>query len=570
MFSVIRGCSRVRGNGGVKLKQCDLVIVGGGPAGYVAAIRAAQLGGKVILVERDTLGGTCLNRGCIPTKALLHSVEVLETARSGQSYGVNVGEVSIDFTKMLSHKNAVINTLVTGVRYLMRSNAIEVIKGSGRVISPTEVEVDAGRQQAVRAAKIILATGSVPAAVPIPGVDGSGVITSSEALQLAEVPRSLLIIGGGAIGLEFATIFAKLGAVVTIVEMLPRIIPTEDQELSLALNRVLERGGIKVLTGTQVSRIEDGAEGGKLISVVSREGEQQLAAELVLVAVGRQPDIEGLGLEGLAVKTERGSIAVSDRMETSIAGIYAAGDVIGGIQLAHVASAEGEVAVENALGKNSVIDYRVVPRCIYTMPEVAAVGLTESQARAAGLNLKVAKFPFTANPRALILGQPDGFVKILSDAGSGEIFGIHIFGPQATELIAEAALAIKMEATVSEIAATIHAHLTANPQAQRTDLLPAHPNPPPPRNSLTTNSKISQRPDDNLFQVADIPMDTQTILSQIQNGISNQLPGPMIGYITTPAGMPDRDTLPGQCFLGDNYIFNNTGTPNGEHRRVLK
>jgi len=452
------------------LKQSDVVIVGGGSAGYVAAIRASQLGGKVILIEKDALGGTCLNRGCIPTKALLHSVEILELLRGGKEYGVSVGELSIDFTKMMSRKDAVVNTLVTGVQYLMRSNAIEVIKGAGKVISPTEVEVDSGQQEAVRAARIVLTPGSVPSVVPIPGVDGSGVITSDDALQLSEIPQSLLVIGGGAIGVEFATIFAKLGTRVTIVEMLPQIIPTEDQELSISLRRVLERDGIKIFTSAQVSRIEDDPEGDKLISVVTGEGEQKLTAELVLVAVGRKSNIEGLGLERVGIKTERGSIAVNDRMETNIPGIYAAGDAIGGILLAHVASAEGEVAVENALGKDSVIDYKVVPRCIYTMPEVAAVGLTESQAREEGLNLKVGKFPFTANPRAVILGQPGGFVKVLSDAKSGEIFGIHIFGPQATELISEATLAMKMEATVSEISSTIHAHPTLSEAIRETAL----------------------------------------------------------------------------------------------------
>ena len=444
--------------------------MGGGPAGYVAAIRASQLGGKVILIEKDALGGTCLNRGCIPTKALLHSVEILESVRGGKDYGVSVGELSIDFTKMMSHKDAVVNTLVTGVQYLMRSNAIEVIKGTGKVISPTEVEVDSGQQEAVKASRIILTPGSVPSVVPIPGVDGSGVITSNEALQLSEIPQSLLVIGGGAIGVEFATIFAKLGTKVTIVEMLPQIIPTEDHELSMSLKRVLEKDEIKIFTSAQVSRIEDDPEGDKLISVATEEGKQKLTAELVLVAVGRKPNIDGLGLARVGIKTERGSITVNDRMETNIPGIYAAGDAIGGVQLAHVAFAEGEVAVENALGKDSVIDYRVVPRCIYTMPEVAAVGLTEGQAREEGLNLKVGRFPFTANPKALILGQPNGFVKVLSDAESGEIFGIHIFGPQATELISEAALAIRMEATVSEISSTIHAHPTLSEAVRETAL----------------------------------------------------------------------------------------------------
>ena len=442
------------------MKQSDVVIVGGGPAGYVAAIRASQLGGKVILIERDSLGGTCLNRGCIPTKALLHSVGVLESARKGKDYGVNVEGISIDFVKMMSHKNTVVNTLVTGVQYLMKSNAIEIIKGTGKVISPTEVEVDSGQKENVKGNSIILTPGSIPSVVPIPGVDGSGVITSDDALQLTEIPDSLLVIGGGAIGVEFATIFAKLGTEVTIVEMLPQIIPTEDLELATSLKGVLEKDGIKILTSTQVKSIEDDSEGDKLVTITTGEAEQKLTAELVLVAVGRKPNIAGLGLEEVGIKTERGSITVNDRMETSIPGIYAAGDAVGGILLAHVASAEGEVAVENALGKDAVMDYGVVPRCIYTMPEIAAVGLTESQAKEKGLNLKVGRFPFTANSKALILGQRDGFIKVLSDAGSGEIFGVHIFGPQATELIPEATLAMEMEATVSEISSTIHAHPT--------------------------------------------------------------------------------------------------------------
>jgi len=452
------------------LKQSDVVIVGGGPAGYVAAIRASQLGGKVILIEKNSLGGTCLNRGCIPTKALLHSVGILESARRGKDYGINVGELIIDFAKMMSHKDAVVNTLVTGVQYLMRNNNIEVIKGTGKLISPTEIEVDSGQKEVVKAAKVVLAPGSVPSVVPIPGVDGSAVITSDDILQLAEIPRSLLVIGGGVIGVEFATIFAKLGTKVTTVEMLPQIIPTEDQELSVSLKRVLERDGIKIFNNAQVNRIEDNPGGGKLVSVTTGEGEQKLTAELVLVAVGRKSNIAGLGLEKVGIKTERGSVVVNDRMETNIPGIYAAGDAVGGIQLAHLASTEGEVAVENALGEKSVIDYRVVPRCIYTMPEVAAVGLTESQAREEGLNLRVGRFPFTANPKAVILGQPDGFIKVLSDTRSGEIFGIHIFGPQATELISEAALAMRIKATVSEISSTIHAHPTLSEAVRETAL----------------------------------------------------------------------------------------------------
>ncbi|MBN1383129.1 MAG: dihydrolipoyl dehydrogenase [Deltaproteobacteria bacterium] len=440
------------------MKPNDVVIIGGGPAGYVAAIRVSQLGGKAILIEKDSLGGTCLNRGCIPTKALLHSVGILEAVRKANDYGVTVGEIVVDFVKMMNRKDRIVNTMVKNIGSLMKSNAVDVINGQAEVISPTEVAVDHGQRESVKCDRIILAPGSVPSSVPIPGVEGSGVITSNEALQLSKVPQSLLIIGGGVIGVEFATIFAKLGTKVTIVEMLPQIIPTEDPELAGALKRILERSRIKIFTGTQVTRIEDDSEGNKLISVTNGEAEEVLMAELVLVAVGRKPNIEGLGLESVGIKTERGKILVNDRMETNVPGIYAAGDAIGGVLLAHVASAEGEVAAENALGKDSVMDYTVVPHCIYTAPEVASIGLTENQAREKGIDFKVGNFPFAANPKAMIIGQRDGFVKIVSDAGSGDILGIHIFGHQATELIAEAAVALKLKASVADVAATIHAH----------------------------------------------------------------------------------------------------------------
>jgi dihydrolipoamide dehydrogenase len=441
------------------LKPSDVVIIGGGPAGYVAAIRASQLGGKAVLIEKDSLGGTCLNRGCIPTKALLHHVGILESVRKAGDYGISVGEIIVDFVKMMKNKDTLVNTLVTNIGSLMKGNAIEVIKGEAEIISPTEVAVDHGQRESIRCDRIILAPGSVPSSVPIPGVDGSGVITSNEALQLSKVPQSLLIIGGGVIGVEFATIFAKLGTKVTIVEMLPQIIPTEDPEVARTLKRILERGGgIKILTGTQVNRIEDGPEGNKLISVATGEAEQKLTAELVLVAVGRKPNIAGLGLEKVGINTERGKILVNNRMETNVPGVYAAGDAIGGVLLAHVASAEGEVAAENALGKDAVMDYTVVPHCIYTMPEVASIGWTENQARENGRDFKLGRYPFAANPKAMIIGQRDGFVKVINDAGSGEIFGIHIFGHQATELIAEAAVAMKSKASVADVAATIHAH----------------------------------------------------------------------------------------------------------------
>jgi len=444
------------------MTQSDLIVIGGGTGGYMAAIRASQLGAKVILVEKEVLGGTCLNWGCIPTKALLRGAELVSLVAKSQEYGVNVGEVTVDFTRMMARKQQIVQTHVTGLQGLMRSNGVEVIKGVATLASPAQIQVDTGtgEKQTLEASRIILAPGSVAATIPIPGSDSSAVITSKEALQLTEIPQSMVIIGGGAIGVEFSTIFAGLGATVTVVEMLPQIIPTEDHELALFLQDSLQKKGIEVLTGTTVSAIEDEAGGEKSVTVKTGEGERKIKAQMVLMAVGRRPNTEGLGLEGAGVGTERGRIVVNEKMETGVPGVYAVGDAIGGILLAHVAGAEGEVAAENALGKASQIDYRVVPRCIYTMPEIAAVGMTENQAREEGFDIAVGKFPFMANGKATVLGERDGMVKMVADAGSGEVLGVHIVGPHATDLIGEAALCMKMEGTIEEILSTIHAHPT--------------------------------------------------------------------------------------------------------------
>lgn len=443
------------------MKESDVVVIGGGPGGYTAAIRASQLGAKVTLVEKDMLGGTCLNWGCIPTKALLRGTELANLARKGKDYGVNVGEVTIDFTQMMTHKEEVIRALGRGVRSLMSSNGIRVVKGVATLVSPrqVQVEVDTGEKQTIEARKIILAPGSIAAALPVPGADGPGVITSKEALQLSEIPQSMVVIGGGAIGVEFSTIFAGLGTTITIIEMLPEIIPTEDHEVSLFLQNSLQRKGMEVLTGAKVGGIED-EPGGKLVTVSTEAGERKIKAQLVLIAVGRKPNTERLGLEQLGVKAEGGRILVNQKMETNVPGIYAVGDAIGGILLAHVASVEGEIAAENAMGKSSVVDYRVVPRCIYTMPEIAAVGMTEKEARGERVDVAVGRFPFTANGKAAILGEREGFVKVVADSGSGQVLGIHVLGPHATDLIAEAALCMKMGGTFEEISSTIHAHPT--------------------------------------------------------------------------------------------------------------
>lgn len=439
----------------------DVLVIGGGPGGYVAAIRAAQLGGKVVLVERDKLGGTCLNRGCIPTKALLKSTEYLLVPREAAEMGVNLKLESFDLQKMKGRKDRVVAQLAGGVQYLLRKNKIELIEGTARISGPGAVEATdrKGRTARRSARKIIIATGSKPAALPVPGGDHPLVITSEDALQLDSVPGKVVIVGGGAVGIEFAFIYRNLGSEVTLVEMMPQLLPQMDAEVVEILEKTMRGQGIAVYTGAQVERIED-APGGLAVLVSAPGGSLRLEAGQVLAAAGRAPDTEGLGLEAAGVKTERGRIVVNEYMETSVPGIYAIGDVTGGILLAHVASAEGMAAAENAMGGTSAVDYKVVPGCIYSTPEVAGVGLTEKQAREQGYKVLVGKFPFAASGKAVAVGAPVGLAKIVADERFGEILGVHLVGERATDLIAEAALAIKLEATADEIIDTIHAHPT--------------------------------------------------------------------------------------------------------------
>ena len=441
------------------MEEKDVVIIGGGPAGYVAAIRASQLGAEVALIEKDKLGGTCLHRGCIPTKTLLRGVELISLVNKAKNYGINTGEVTVDIAKMMKRKDKIVQMLEIGIHSLMKSNTIEVIKGRGELISATQVEVETekGQKRAIQTKRIILAPGSIPAAVHIPGADSPGVINTNDALKLHQIPESMVIIGGGAIGIEFATIFAKLGVRITLVEMLPQIIPAEDSELALSLEKSLAKDGVQIFTGAQAIGIEDKPSGAKLVIISTGQGERKCEAQLVLITTGREPNIEGLGLERIGVAITKDGIKTNEKMETNIAGIYAAGDAAGGILLAHVASAEGMIAAENALGGNSKIDYEVVPRCIYTMPEIGTVGITAKEAERKGLPVKVGIFPLAANSKALILGERGGFIKIVTHAESGEILGFHIFGPQATELVAEATLAMNMKGTVHEILSTLHA-----------------------------------------------------------------------------------------------------------------
>ncbi|MFB0527931.1 MAG: dihydrolipoyl dehydrogenase, partial [bacterium] len=412
------------------------------------------------------LGGTCVNRGCIPTKTLLASARLLNSVKKGGEFGINSGEVSVDFSTISKRKERIVKQLVSGIGQLFKSYGVEVIKGKGRLtdrikdnLVELEVEKDDGSVEKVMGKKLIIATGSIPAQIPGISIDKRDVMTSDQALELEEIPSSLLIVGGGVIGVEFASIFNSLGSKVTIVELLPRIIPTEDVEISEELKKFLVRSGIEVNTEVKVKEILSD-NGKKKVVIETPRGKEEKIAQKVLIATGRKPYTEGLGLEKTGIGLEKGRILVNERMETNLPGIFAIGDVVGGVLLAHVASGEGIVASENALGNQSKIDYRVIPNCIYSLPEVASVGLSEERAKEMGYEVAVGRFPFLANARATIMGERIGLVKILADRTTDEILGVHIVGPDATELIAEASVAIKAKVTTKDLERMIHGHPT--------------------------------------------------------------------------------------------------------------
>jgi len=435
-------------------RTLKVAVIGGGPGGYPAAVRAAQMGAQVTLIENRDLGGTCLNRGCIPTKALLHSANVFHEAKNGAARGVVAPEVTLDFPRAMEYKNGIVKNLVKGLGSIIKSNGITVVQGTGSVVDPATIRIVETKQE-IKAERIIIATGSVPLKLPITGADLPGVITSDEALSLTTLPERILIIGGGVIGIEFAQIFNRMGTHVTVVEMLPQIIPQEDSEMAAKLKTILTKEGIAFYTDTTVEKIR---ENGTKLSVTFGNHEQTV--DLVLLAVGRAPFTAGLGVETIGVKMEKKTIAVNEHLETNVAGIYAVGDVIGNYMLAHVATAEGEHAAQNALGGVKPMDYRVVPRALYTSPEMASVGLTEQEAKKKYGQVKVGKFSLAASGKAAILGDKGGMVKIIAEPRYGEVVGAHILAPHATDLIAEAALGIQLEATLEEFAHTIHAHPT--------------------------------------------------------------------------------------------------------------
>ncbi|MCL6479705.1 MAG: dihydrolipoyl dehydrogenase [Peptococcaceae bacterium] len=435
-----------------------VVVIGGGPGGYVAAVRAAQLGARVALVEKGNVGGTCLNRGCIPTKVLAAGASMIHTVRRAADFGVFAGEVTVDFSRLAERKDQVVGRLVQGVEYLIKKNKIDLIKGTARLAGKGRVAVEGPEgARELEAENIILATGTEPALIEAFGYDGERVFTSDQALNLKEVPERLAIIGGGVIGCEFACIFSALGAKVTVLEMMPAILPLMDKDVSRQMQSYLKRQGISVLTKVKIESVrkQDDAVAAVL------EGGQEVAADRILISIGRVMNLKGLGLEKAGVSLgERGEVLVNDRMETSAPGIYAVGDITGCMQLAHVASAQGLVAAENIMGRDRLMDYRVVPSCIFTHPEAAGVGMTAQEAESSGIEFKSGKFSFIASGKAQAMGETEGFVKVLADAGTDRILGVHIVGPHATDLIAGAAVAMQMGATVRQLAETIHAHPT--------------------------------------------------------------------------------------------------------------
>lgn len=448
-------------------EQFDVTIIGSGPGGYVAAIRAGQLGLKVAIIEKDKrLGGTCTLRGCIPTKQLLMSAHVYEQMQHAADFGVQATGIQLAFADVQKRKDKVVLKNSKGIEYLMKKNKVTVFSGTGKLALPGKIEVTGadGAKQTIQTKNIIIATGSVVR--PIPGfeTDGNKVVSSDHILELKEVPKSLIVMGAGAVGVEFASVYSRFGAETTIVELLPRLVPLEDEEVSKELERSFRKRGIKSQLDTKLDKLEKTESGVRVSGKTSKGDPVNLEAEMLLVAVGRMPFTEGLGLQGTKIKVDRGFIQVNEFQQTAEPSVYAIGDVVPTPLLAHLASKEGIVAVEHLAGKKDVkpINLRLVPNCTYCDPEVASVGLTEAKAREEGYDVKVGKFPFSASGKARILGEEEGFVKIVSEAKYDEVLGVHIIGPHATELIAEACVAMQLETTADELGRTMHAHPTVS------------------------------------------------------------------------------------------------------------
>lgn len=452
--------------------EYDLVILGGGPGGYVAAIRATQLGLKTALVEASKLGGTCLHKGCIPSKSLLRSAEVYSTVMKSNEYGLKVENVEIDFPKVQERKEKIVDQLYKGIQFLMKQGKIDVYEGFGRILGPSifsptagtiSVEKNDGSENELLVPKnVIIATGSKPRTLPGLEIDGELILSSDEALDLKALPSSMMIVGGGVIGIEWASLLSDFGVEVTVIEYADRILPLEDEEISKEMSRLLKKRKVKVVTGAKALSDTLSKENGKVSISVERKGKvEEYTAEKMLVCVGRSANVQNIGLENTDILLENGAIKVNEFCQTKESHIYAIGDVIGGLQLAHVASHEGILAVEHIAGlKTHPINYQFVPKCTYSRPEVANVGMTEEEAKNKGYKIKTGKFSFKGIGKALVYGEHDGFVKIIMDEETQDILGVHMIGPHVTDLITEAGLAMVLNATPWEISHTIHPHPT--------------------------------------------------------------------------------------------------------------
>jgi dihydrolipoamide dehydrogenase len=440
----------------------DLIVIGSGPGGYVAAIRASQLGLKTAIIEKESLGGICLNWGCIPTKALLKSAQVFEYLNHAADYGINVNGGEVNFEGIVKRSRGVADGMSKGVQFLMKKNKIDVINGFGKIKSKgvVEVKTNSGATQEVTGTNIIIATGGRSRELPNIKQDGRKVIGYRQAMILPKQPKTMIVVGSGAIGIEFAYFYNSIGTSVTVVEYLDNIVPLEDEEVSKQLARLLKKTGINIMTGANVESVDTSGEGCK-VSVKTANGVEVLEAEIVLSAVGISTNLEGIGLEEVGVKTDKGKVLVDDFYKTNVEGIFAIGDIVKGQALAHVASAEGIICVEKIAGHHpEPLNYKNIPGCTYCAPEIASVGYTEKAAREAGYELKIGKFPFSASGKASAAGAKDGFVKLIFDAKYGEILGAHMLGHNVTEMIAEIVTARKLEATGHEIIKSVHPHPT--------------------------------------------------------------------------------------------------------------
>ena len=439
------------------MAEYDVVVIGAGPGGYVAAIRAAQLGMKTAVVERDELGGTCLNWGCIPSKALIRNAEVVNLFNHADTWGVEVGSVKADFGAAVDRSRQVVKRMTLGVGYLLKKNNIDLVKGQAMLRSPTEITVE-GAEENLTAKTIILAAGARPRSIPTLPVDGTLVMTSREALEAKTMPKSAIFVGGGPIGCELAYVYNAYGVDVTIVEVLPHLLPNDDEEIGAEVERSFEKQGIKTMTGAMLTAMtQEGDQA--VVTVKTEEGEQQLTADRIIVAIGVQGNTEGLGLEDVGIAAERGFVTINEHMQTSVPNVYAVGDITGKLLLAHVASAQGVDVVERLAGLTPPeLDYALMPKAVYCQPQVASFGITEKEAVEAGHEVKVGKFPFRANGKALGMGDYDGFAKIVMEVGSEKILGAQMVGPEVTDLLGELSMNRMLEGTVRELGMMVHAH----------------------------------------------------------------------------------------------------------------